>query len=257
MHRTEAILKFLQVKTHKDLADLYSFEMECQVNVSQDGGDEIDGEFKGRKWHGWSDGVQQWKSFRIPYNANTEPTYEDRKMAFDLDAHAEGIGMTGWNWKQRISNWVAYDFDAITGHSDKHQSKLSNMEIHKVEEVASDIPWVTVRRSTSGKGLHLYVFVDDIETKNHNEHAALARSILGKMSSITGFDFSTKVDICGGNMWVWHRKMKGTEGLNVIKQGSILSDIPTNWKDHVRVVTGRRRRILPKFIEKDEQEKLI
>lgn len=231
--------------------------MECQVNVAQDGGDRIDGEFKGRKWHGWTDGMQTWKSFRIPYKANTDPEYEDRKMVFDLEAHAEGIGMTGWNWKQRISKWVAYDFDAITGHSDKHESKLSNMEIQQVEKVASDIPWVTLRRSTSGKGLHLYVFVNDIETKNHNEHAALARAILGKMSSITGFDFSTKVDICGGNMWVWHRKMKGTEGLNIIKQGSILTDIPTNWHDHVKVVIGRRRRILPKFIHKDDEEKLF
>jgi hypothetical protein len=56
------------------------------------------------------------------------------------------------------------------------------------------------------------------------------------MSSITGFDFQSKVDVCGGNMWVWHRKMVGTDGLSLIKEGTELCDIPINWQYHLRVV---------------------
>lgn len=247
--RTESIKKFLLSKARPDLAALYNFNMECQVNVASDGGQKIDGEFKGRQWHGWSDGLQTWKSFRIPWNAATEPSYEDTEMTFDLSSHVEGIGMTGWDWQRKLSLWVAFDFDAITGHKDMHTRKMTESDLESVKQAAFDLPWVTVRKSAGGKGLHLYVFVDPVFTQNHNEHAALARAILGKMSSLTGFDFSTKVDICGGNMWVWHRKSQGTDGLSLIKQGQKLSEIPVNWKDHTKVIRGLRRKTLPSFFE--------
>ena len=161
--------------------------------------------------------------------------------------------MTGWDWKNRKSLWVAFDFDAISGHSEKHTSKLDVSQLREVQEAATQIPWVTVRKSTSGKGLHLYVFLEPVDSANHNEHAALARAILGKMSAVTGFDFSAKVDICGGNMWCWHRKMIGTDGLALIKKGDTLKEIPANWRDHVKVVTGRKRRATPKFVEESDQ----
>jgi len=246
--KSEAVARFLQSKTHADLANLYNLSMECQVNVAQDGGDRVEDSFKGRTWHGWSDGLTTWKSFRIPYKASTDPEYNDTEIKFDLASHAEAIGMTGWDWKNRVSKWVAFDFDAIVGHSDKHSTKLTNQELDAVREAACGIDWVTVRKSTSGSGLHLYVFLDDVPTANHNEHAALARAILGMMSAITGFDFASMVDICGGNMWVWHRKMTGTDGLRLIKKGDKLYDIPTNWRDHVKVITGKRRKNLPQDI---------
>ena len=262
--KTEAIKAFLIASTHPDLSALYNHNMECQVNVAQDGGTRVEGDYQGRQWHGWTDsnGLEVWKSFRVPFNAATEPTYNDSSISFDLAKHAEGIGMTGWDWKNRLSRWVAYDFDSITGHSDKHSSKLTPEQIEEVKNVASNIPWVTVRKSTSGKGLHLYVFLEPIHTANHNEHAALARAILGKMAAITSFDFAARVDICGGNMWCWHRKMAGTDGLALIKKGSLLSSdqIPVNWQDHVKVITGRKKRAVPKFVEDSpipESEKLF
>ncbi len=246
--RTEAIKNFLKAMTHPDLAEMYSHDMECQVNVVQGTGERVGGEFKGRKWHGYSDGIQTWKSFRIPYNANTEPNYDDKEIKFDLAVHADGIGMTGWDWSNRCSKWLAYDFDAIAGHSEG----LQYSELLEIEKVAIEIPWITARHSTSGHGLHLYVFLNNVPTKNHNEHAALARAILSKMSSIAGYNFENKVDICGGNMWIWHRKMKGTNGLELIKQGSVLEEIPKNWKDHIKVITGRRRRTMPNFVQSEK-----
>lgn len=251
--KTKAIKSFLEAKllVAPDLAALYHIGMECQVNVAQDGGERIDGEFKGRKWHGWSDGLTTWKSFRIPYKANTIPEYTDREIKFDLAEHAEGIGMTGWNWQERKSKWVAYDFDAILGHSEKHVAKLTSEQLEAVKKAAYDLEWVTIRKSSSGKGLHLYVFVPDIETANHHEHAALARAILGIMSGLAGFDFQSKVDICGGNMWVWHRKCEGNDGFELIKQGRpmLSTEIPPNWKDHVKVITRKRRKNLPQDIK--------
>lgn len=247
--KTQAIATFLQIKTVEDLANLYTPNMECQVNVAQDGGERQEGDYKGRKWHGWTDGLTTWKSFRIPFKAYSDAEFTDSELKFDLAEHAEGIGMTGWDWKNRVSKWVAFDFDAITGHSEKHSAKMTNEELERVREAASAIEWVTIRKSTGGKGLHIYVFLDNVPTDNHNEHAALARAILGKMSALTGFDFHSKVDICGQNMWVWHRKMLGSDGLRLLKSGCVLTDIPPNWKDHVKVVTGSRRKNLPQEID--------
>jgi hypothetical protein len=250
MKRSEAIKMLLTKKTHPDLAALYSKDMEVQFNVAQDGGERIDEDYKGKHFHSYTDGEgNKWSHFRIPRNAKTDPEDNDADVYTDLYKHAEGVGMTGWDWKNRVSRWVAYDFDAMTGHSDKHAKKMTDIELQQLKEVVSSIPWVTIRLSTSGKGIHLYVFVEPVETKNHTEHAALARAILGMMAAITAFDFQSKVDTCGGNMWVWHRKMANTPGLKLVKQGEILTEIPPNWRDHIRVVSGAGRKTIPAFIE--------
>lgn len=249
VNRSTAIKNFLTAFTHPDLAELYTPEHEVQVKVGQDGGDVIEGKYKERQWRAYTDSVQTWKDFRIPWKASSEPESNDHAMSYDLVQHAEGIGMTGWNWAKRLSCWFGFDFDAITNHSEQHARKLTDAQLAEVREQACAIPWVTVRKSTSGKGLHLYVFIDSIHTANHTEHAAVARSILDVMSGIAGFDFRGKVDIMGGNMWVWHRKMRGTDGLTLIKQGTKLHEIPPNWRDHIKVITGKRRKIIPQFIE--------
>jgi hypothetical protein len=252
--KTEAIQRFLQSKTHEDLARLYNPAMEVQVNVGRDGGKRIDaGELKGREYNAWTDGINQWKPFRIPMAANTEPVYEDKPISFSLEHHAEGIGMTGWDWKDRVSRWVAFDFDAIIGHSDKHSKKLTEDELRKVQDVVSRLPFVTLRKSTSGKGLHLYIMLNPVPTANHTEHAALARAVLSMLSGLTAFDFGSKVDVCGGNMWVWHRKMydkdgKQNDGLKLIKAGETLDQVPANWRDHLNVVSKRASKAMPSFV---------
>ena len=82
------------------------------------------------------------------------------------------------------------------------------------------LPYVEVRKSTGGGGLHLYVYFDaaGIPCENHTVHAALARCILGMMSSECNFDFASQIDCCGGVMWIWHRKMTAENvGLTLIK----------------------------------------
>lgn len=253
--RSQAIKALLNASTHPDLAALYSSDMEVQVNVAQDDGERISSEgYQGKTWHSYSNGIQQWFSFRIPKKAFSEPENNDFEIKYDISEHAEGIGLTGWDWQNRVSKWVAFDFDAISGHSSKHSSALTDPEIEAVKTIACKIPWVTVRQSTSGNGLHLYVFLDDVPTENHTEHSALGRAILGKMSAITGFDFVSKVDVCGGNMWIWHRKMTlANGGLKLIKQGETLKDIPINWRDHVTVVKGKRHKVLPNFVSEKEE----
>jgi hypothetical protein len=254
--KTEAVKAFLMSMTHPDLAALYSADMEVQVNVAQENGVRIKtGEFKGREWNAFTDNNLTWKPFRIPLKAKSEPEYTDHPISFPLGVYAEGIGMTGWDWKNRCSRWVAFDFDAIAGHSEKHLKKLDERQIAEVRDRLTGVPFVTLRRSTSGKGLHLYIFLQPVETANHNEHAALARAILSMLSGLTGFDFASKVDVCGGNMWVWHRKMYTNwgmrmmgNGLELIKAGEPLTQIPANWRDHIKVVTRNSPKSLPSFV---------
>lgn len=253
--KVAAITNFLRSSTHSDLADLYSEKMECQVLVATMGGTLVKGEFKGREFQKRTDGHNSWKSFRIPYDAKTNnPHWKDHPQTYDLSKYAEGIGMTGWDWKNQLSMWVGYDFDSIT----THKTGISAEEMDKVLMAATKLDYITVRKSTSGSGYHLYVFLDPVKTLSHTEHSALARSILGKMCADTGFDFEGSIDCFGGNMWVWGRKMLKTDGLSLVKQGKKLYDIPLNWRDHLAVITNKSKKVkstlLSKKQSKDEQD---
>lgn len=260
MMKTEAVASFLNFKTHSDLASLYNAAMEVQVNVAKENGKQIDaGDLKGRAFNAYTDGMTTWKPFRIPSKAKTEPEYTDTPITFSIEKYAEGIGMTGWDWKNRLSRWVAFDFDAIMGHSDRHGKKLDDKQLAEIQEVVKNVPFVTLRRSTSGKGLHLYIFLEPVSTANHTEHAALARSILAMLSGLCGYDFTGKVDICGGNMWVWHRKMYGldgkqNDGLKLLKQGDKLKTVPANWRDHLTVTSRQSTRTVPDFLPSTEDD---
>ena len=253
MLKTEAIKQFLLNITHRDLANLYTRNMEVQVNVAQGHGSRAEGEYKGKHWVGWTDGNETWKSFRIPWNASTKPEYIDNNINFNLGLHAEAIGMTGWDWKNKVSRWVAFDFDSLV----EHKKGLTSSELMSIQDEALKLPYLTIRKSTSGNGLHFYIFFEvPPETKNHNEHQALARSILGQLAAETGFDFQNKVDACGGNMWVWHRKMtKENKGLELIKAPTVnFNKIPPNWHDHIKVVKGNKNKTLPQTIENQTEQ---
>ena len=242
MKKTQAIEAFLKTST-SPLATLYNPNMEVQVNVAKDNGERIKGKYKGRNWRGWRDPKtrETWKSFRIPWNADTEPEYTDTELNFDLAQHVEGLGMTGWDWKNRQSLWVGYDFDAIT----THEKGLSKEALDELEAKTTSIPWVTLLRSTGGKGLHLYLFFDKpVPTKNHTEHAAIARSLLSLLTIEVGFNFTGSVDTVGSILWCYHRKQEGTTGLTYIKQGNKFPSekIPVNWREHVGVCNRSKKK---------------
>lgn len=247
--KTEAIKNWLTHATHKNLSSLYSHDMEVQVNVARDGGERITGEYKGKKWSGWTDGEQTWKNFRVPWNAWKDPQYVDKEIMFSLEHHAEGVGMTGWNWKNRTSIWVTYDVDSLVGHS----TGLTAQQMNSIREACVNLPWVQVRTSTGGKGIHLYVFFEAaVPTQTHTEHAALARAVLAQMSSETGFEFEASIDVVGGNAWVWHRKMvKSDGGLAIIREATTHIQAPPDWRDHLAVVSRRRSRPIPEGVSED------
>jgi hypothetical protein len=226
----EALGRFLRARQTAANADLiagWSPAMETQVNVLQGDGEQVAG-----KRGTWSNGTETWWNIRIPHDAATDPTWDDYPLPFPFDERAEGIGMTGWDWQARRSRRVGFDFDAITDHA----KGLTPEELERVEQAAAVLPYIETRNSTGGKAIHLYVYFDaaGIATANHGEHAALARCVLAKMSRDVGFDFQAKIDVCGGVMWVWHRKMTAeNQGLALIKaatQQLTEADLPADWR---------------------------
>lgn len=241
---SEAIYNFINARktTNADLVARWNIGMETQINVAADNGEPVDG-----KRSTYTDGEFEWFNIRVPKNAASNPEFRDYELRWPLDLHIEGIGMTGWRWATRRSIWVAFDFDSLTGHA--KGIGVSNEELERVKQAAMLLPYVEVRKSTGGAGIHLYVYFDEegIPTENHTVHAALGRCVLGMASSETGFDFASQIDACGGNMWFWHRKMTpGNEGLTLIKPAEkvlSISDLPSNWRDHIEVVTRRRAKV--------------
>lgn len=242
MTRTEAIARFLRKKNYP-LCPMYNADMEVQVNVIKGDGELITGHYKGRNWQGFTDGMTTWKSFRIPWNARDKPYYEDKDITFDISKHAEAIGMTGWDWKNKCSRWVAFDFDSIVDH----KQGLTNEELEKILGKLSGVQYISIYSSTSGNGYHIYVFCTVQGVANHTEHAAVARCLLAKISTEIGFNLEAKVDACGGNVWVWHREAKG---FKLVKEGGSLPYVPDNWKSYLDRVS-KYQLIQPVATDKD------
>lgn len=236
------VLNALKTANNADLIERWSIEMETQVNSAQDDGEPVAG-----KRNTFADDEFEWCSFRVPKHANAEPEFRDWMLRWPLDLHVEAIGMTGWNWTTRRSLWVAFDFDALIAHA--KGIGLSEEELKRVLEVAMSLGYAEIRKSTGGSGLHIYVYFGDdgIPTENHTIHAALARCVLAMMSRDTGFDFTSRIDCCGGNMWVYHRKITvENEGLKIIKpceKKLYLPDLPSDWREQVEVVARRQAKV--------------
>ncbi len=247
---TEGFRRFLTIRQPDlpgaDLIERYlrwgPENLETQVNVAADGGDPVEG-----RRNTWTDGSCNWFHIRIPKNAFDVPEWNDYELRWAPEEHAEAIGSTGWDWTALRSRWVGFDFDEITDHA--KGVGVNDDELEQIKKAAQALPYVEVRRSTGGKGIHLYVIFDreGIPTANHTEHAALARCILGIMTAEVGFDFASAIDACGHNMWIWARRItKKNQGLKLLKPSTKMlgvSELPANWRDHIAVVTRRANKI--------------
>ena len=143
-------------------------DLELQVNVT--GGEPVEG-----KRNTYTNGEFEFYNIRIPKHADTEPELRDYEIRWPLDLFAEGIRhATGWDWKAKRSRWIGFDVDSITGHA--AGTGITDEELAKVKKAAEELPYVEVRKSTGGKGLHFYVYFETVPTENHTVHAALARA---------------------------------------------------------------------------------
>lgn len=227
--------------------------MEIQLNV------EARGEpVEGRPFT-WDDGKYTHHHIRIPKGAGTNPHFHDYELRFPPDLYAQSIGTTGFNWQERRSICVGFDFDAITGHAPG--IGISQEDLREVLNAALLIDWIRAFNSTGGTGHHLWAMFDaaGVHCENHTGHSAIARVVLSLMSEITGFDFSSRIDACGGNMWIWSRRASLDKGsFRLLKENSATlsaSDFPANWRDHIEVVARKRSKVRVRGLAEDDEPK--
>jgi len=261
---TETIKTYLEnapINFAKDLTSLYSADMEVQVLVkplgepaTNDEGNPIPGvrEYSSPKY-----GTFTHHSIRIPKDAGGDPYYNDPTLRFPLDEVVNSIGMTGWDWKNKVSRWVGFDFDSIVGHA--AGVGVEDSELERIRAACEDVSWIQVRRSTGGGGLHLYVFFNESDlpkTENHHQHAAAARAVLGLMEKELGFDLTSSVDVCGSVMWVHATRItEVSRGLEVLSPAvDAFPGLPLNWLDNEAVIRGTSGKVQVRGLSGSDQD---
>lgn len=236
----------------KDLTDQWSLDVESQLQMNETMGSPIFDQSLRQVPNRWQRNDSRFGSYefghiRIPHGSYTDtPSYNDRELRFPLDEVIEAAGLTGWDWKNKRSISWGYDFDTITGHA--AGVGITDEALAEVRRKASELPYVEIRRSTGGGGLHLRIYNtahNDVVT-SHTMHAAGARAALQIMSKDVGFNFGAHVDVYGAILWIWHTKInEENRGLELIKPANpdAFAGLPENWQDHAEVVTGKRSKV--------------
>lgn len=184
---------------------------------------------------------------RWPYNSDTEPNYSDPPIQFNIATRLKAIGTSWWDWKNKRSIGVGFDFDSLIDHP-ADTVGIDQSEIDKLDKL--DIPWIEIIRSTRGNGRHIYIWFDPANapiTQNHVEHSAIARSFLPLLAEHTGLDIDMNVDCKGLIMWIHHvnatRENRGYECIKPATQNLTADHVPPNWRDNLEVVSGSRSRV--------------
>ena len=186
-------------------------------------------------------GTERFGPQRWPYDAAGNPNYHDPPITYNIASRMKAIGTTWWDWKNKQSIGLGFDFDSILGHA----VGISDELIAKLDQI--DVPWLEVCRSTRGSGRHIYIWFKEPYpvTQNHTEHAALARAFVPLIAQYTNLDIEASVDVCGGIMWIYHTE--ATElGYKLVKPATqiLTADyVPPTWRDNLEVVTGSRAKV--------------
>jgi hypothetical protein len=191
----------------------------------------------------WEQDGETFGPTRWPYNAMSDPNYSDPPIQYIIEKRLKAIGTTWWDWKNKKSIGLGFDFDSITHHA---SNALHEWQIDALDKL--DLPWLEIVRSTRGSGRHLYVwFEDPPTTANHCEHAAIARALLPVLGKEMGMDLEGDVDCFGSIMWIYHtsatKENHGYEQIKPATQTLPASMVPPNWRDHIEVVSGGRSKV--------------
>lgn len=177
-------------------------------------------EVQRRVWEG--DG-QTWQDHRWPHNAMKDTaSYSDKPLTYDPGSHLRFIGTTWWDFRKKVSVAVALDIDFEEGHA-KGTTTVNQQQMDDIIARLGQLDYVTLVRSKSGQGIHVYTFFDEDsppESSNHNEHKAHAGAVLGKLSSDLDYDLSQHVDVMGSVLWIW-AKEKGEKGFDLIQEQTV------------------------------------
>jgi hypothetical protein len=141
------------------------------------------------------------------------------------------------------------DVDTIFGHG----AGITEEERDRIKSAVEPIPYVELRASTGGSGLHIYVwvaapvptFVPNDPQQSRRNHAALGRHVLGLIARDAQLDFplAEKVDCVGRNTWFAARRALDRGGFRCLKPHVVklsAQDVQ-GWEQHLEVFRTRKR----------------
>lgn len=169
----------------------------------------------------WTDSIETWSQHRWPSNAGTNPNYRDQKLKFSPRAHLKRVGSTWWDWENKRSIAVALDID-LEGEHAESTTTVSSAKLAELTNKLSKLDYLTLVRSSGGKGVHIYCFFDEdyqpIST-NHNEHSLVARALVAKISQDLNYNLNQHMDAIGVIFWFWScDSPDGHPGYELIKE---------------------------------------
>ena len=109
-----------------------------------------------------------------------------------------GIGISGWDWCEKVSRFFFLDFDATD-----HAKGLASDKLSKVIDRLRTVPWIELRRSKGGLGIQALVrFKEPLRAFDHKQHADYAK----RVADFLGVTDDT--DAMGVIGWIFHRSAK-------------------------------------------------
>jgi len=209
----QGIERFLesQIADSKFLISRYSTNLETQVMV-------YPGHEENESGVGWAGDGQTWADHRWPHNSNTTPSYKDRTLTYSPGEHCKAIGTSWWNWVDGTSIGIGLDIDTEESHA-VTTTTVTPEQLDEIIEKLKQLSYVTLVRSKSGQGIHIYVFFNEYDlplASNHNEHKKHAVATLAKMCRDMDYDLSQHVDAKGSIFWLWAAEI-GDGGFELLK----------------------------------------
>jgi hypothetical protein len=236
-HSVDVVLKKF---APSDLARRYHSGMEVFVQVEQGKGEQV---FKATNTpvpNTYNDGEFQYYSFRIQSEDDVTAN-----ISYPLELYFSSIGISGWDIVNKVARGCGFDFDSILNHDEARG--LTVEQLSDLLAALRKLPYVEIRRSTSGSGYHVWVWFpehDLPQVKDRTQMKALARAVLQRMALDTGHNFTADVDHLGDILWICSgRATPENGGLSLVQSAQQhLHDWPRNFLDQVDVVTRKRSR---------------
>ncbi|WP_442485807.1 primase-helicase family protein [Aeoliella sp. SH292] len=164
------------------------------------------------------------------------------------DAKLLNLGTAGWDYVEQQVTCIGIDIDT----DDNHASGLDQGRFESVFEAVKMVPWLEVRRSSGGKGLHCFAHVSEpVKIGGRKESSALALAVLEVASRITGCDLKAAKDCAGGNLWIY-KADAAPNAFEVIKPATDTlnpTDLPPGWRDLEKSKRSQSIRCAPSTVE--------
>lgn len=142
---------------------------------------------------------------------------EDWNMDFDFSKSILAIGMNGWNVLRKTTRWISFDVDL----KPPKKKGITEDRMKELVRQLADISYVNVRTSTTGTGLHLYVFMDqEVPTRNHFEHRMVMWRVLDCICQDVGDDLYEILTNGGRNHWVYHKNKQNSKSFQCIRENT-------------------------------------